>query len=69
MPGIPLVSVSPGSQETDRAAVLLKLAILQVVETCDGVFFPHTIMLWTGITDLHPLCHIFSTFAASVYRS
>lgn len=69
MPGVPLVSASPGSQETDWAAVLLKLVILQVLQTRDGVFFPHAIMLWTGITDLYLLCHILSTFTASVYRS
>lgn len=63
MPDVPLVSASAGSQETDRTAFLLKLVILQVVQTCDVVFFPHAIMLWRGITDLHPLCHIFSTFA------
>ena len=65
--GAPLVSASPGSREADQAALLLKLAILKVVQTCDDAFCPQVIMLWMGITDLHALCHIFSTFTASVY--
>lgn len=57
--GLVLFLYLPGREEVDRAAFLLKLAILKVIQTCDSVFCPQVIILNYSLPHLfhfHNLC-------------